>query len=191
MRNSVEITRGYQFMYMLRTHLLAVFVSMAFEAMAFWAFLSKPIARFVVAGIFTIVYAGMIYSAAAKLGKFDTKTYTPLKPEPKFGLLWGLAISATVAVFLCVYMINWKLFSTDGGLNNIGSVIYNLFFCFWTAPYFGFYDVSGGGIPVFAIVLMLAVPVAASFIGYYAGMTRFDIIEKLDSMTFEKDDDEE
>ena len=46
-------------------------------------------------------------------------------------------------------------------------------------------------IPVFELILMVLVPIAASALGYVAGVNDFDILAKLDSMTVEKDTDDE
>ena len=191
MRNSVEITRGYQFGYMILGHIIAVLIAIVFESIACWYFLDKPVAKYIVAAVFTVVYGLVIYSKASKLAGFDAKTYTPLEPHIKWGVLWGVAISATVLAWCIIFRLNWILFSTDGKMTEIIPVIVNLIFYVWTSPYFGFMSDSGAEIPAFAGALMLAVPIAASTLGYLAGMRHFDIIEKLDSLTVEKNDDDD
>jgi drug/metabolite transporter (DMT)-like permease len=181
---------------MILRHLIAVLIIIVFEAVAFWYFLDKPIARQVLAGIFTIVYGLILYSYSRKLAALDNKPYTPLKPDIKWGVLWGLAISATVAVMLVLYKFNWHHFSAvseDGTpyITNIAAIIVNLLFYIWTGPYFGFIDNSGGGIAVYAQILMIIVPIAATTVGYVAGVKNFDLVEKLDSMTLEKNEDDD
>ncbi|HIU56277.1 MAG TPA: hypothetical protein IAA61_00525 [Candidatus Ornithomonoglobus merdipullorum] len=191
MRNSVEITRKYQIGNMIVQHLFAAFVSIVFELVACWYFLDKPVARYIVAAVFTVVYAGMLYSRAHKLASFDKKSYTPLQPELKWGFIWGLCISATMAFAIIVFRLNWMLFSDGTSMNNVFSSFINILFYIWTAPYFGFISDTGGVIPVFAMILMVLVPIAASALGYVAGVNDFDILAKLDSMTVEKDTDDE
>lgn len=191
MRNSVEITRKYQIGNMILQHLLAAFVSIVFELVACWYFLDKPVARYIVAALFTAVYAGMLYSRAHRLAAFDCKPYTPLEPELKWGFVWGLCISATVAFSIIVFRLNWTLFSDGTTMSNAVSSFINILFYIWTAPYFGFISDTGGIIPPFAIVLMVLVPIAASAIGYLAGMKNFDLIAKLDSLTVEKNTEDE
>ncbi len=190
MRNSVEITRKYQFGSMLLQHITAVLISIVFESIACWYFLDKPVARYIVAGIFTFVYAAFIYSRARRLAVFDAKPYTPLQPQLKWGVLWGIAVSAAILIWIIIFRLNWILFAVDGVMTNVFSIIINVLFYIWTAPYFGFMSDTGGQIPLFAGILMLVVPIVASTLGYYAGMKNFDIIAKLDSLTVEKREDE-
>lgn len=191
MKNSIEITRAYQIRYMILHHLIAVAICGVFEAVAAWYFLDKQIARYVVAGIFAVIYGLLIYSSARKLSLLDNKPYTPLRPHIKWGVIWGLAIAATVAVFTLIYKLNWIMFSQDGGMTNIFSVILNILYYVWTAPYFGFMPDFGGNIPAYTVVIMFAVPVIASTLGYWAGIRKFDLLEKLDSLTFEKEEDDD
>lgn len=191
MKNSIEITRSYQIRYMLLHHLFAVLICGVFEAVAAWYFLDKQIARYVVAGLFSIVYGLLIYGSARKLSLLDNKPYTPLRPNIKWGTVWGLAVAASVAVFTLIYKINWSYFVDNGAMTNIFSVILNILYYVWTAPYFGFMPDTGGEIPAFALVIMVAVPIIASTLGYWAGIHKFDLLEKLDSMTFEKDENDD
>ncbi|MGN1115816.1 MAG: hypothetical protein ACI4TH_04545 [Candidatus Ornithomonoglobus sp.] len=198
MRNSIDITRKYQFGYMLLHHLTTVLIIIVFEAIAFWYFLDKTIGRQVVAVIFTIVYGLALYSYARKLAAWDNKPYTPLKPELKWGFLWGLAISASVGIFLIIYKLDWHFFAAidENGvpyLTSLWAIGINMLFYIWTGPYFGFVESQGGGIAVYGQILMLVVPMIATTLGYKAGVKNFDLIEKLDSLTLEKnteDDDE-
>lgn len=196
MRNSVEITRKYQFGFMLLHHLTTVSCIAIFELAAFWYFLNKPYLRQACAAVFIIVYGLIIYSYSRKLAIYDKKTYTPLKPELKWGVLWGVMISASIAVFLIMYKLNWQMFSAvdDTGvpyLTSFWAMISNMVFYLWTAPYFGLIDMQGGGIAVYAQIIMLAVPIIASTLGYKAGVVNFDLLGKLDEFTLEHEEDDE
>ena len=191
MKNSVEITRSYQIRYMILRHLLAALICGVFEAVAAWYFLDKPIARYIVAGVFAVVYGLLIYGSARKLSLLANKPYTPLRPHITWGFIWGLSIAATVAVFTLIYKLNWTLFSDGTGVSNIFSVLLNILYYIWTAPYFGFMPDMGGNIPLYTVILMIAMPIAASALGYWAGSKKFDLLEKLDSLTFEKEENDD
>ena len=191
MKNSVEITRGYQIGHMILWHLAAAMVCIVFELVACWYFLDQPVARYVIAGIFTVVYAFLIYDRAHKFAAFDAKSYTPLQPELKWGLVWGVCIAGITAAAIVIYRLNWMFFSVDGAMTNIFSIIINLMFNLWTAPYFGFISDTNGIIPIFAMILMIVVPIISSVLGYFAGMKHFDIIAALDSLTVEKTEEDE
>ncbi len=182
MKNSVEITRKYQFGYMILAHIKAILICGVFEAVAFYQFvLGYDVTSQIFAGIFTVVYGFTIYSYARKLSLFDNKSYTPLKPSVKYGFLWGALIALSVALFIVLYL------TTFG--KGIFGVVMTIISYIWLAPYCGFINI--GSISVWYILIMLIVPILASTLGYIAGNKKFDIVEKIDSLTFEKDDDEE
>lgn len=189
MRNSTKITRKYQFGYMLLRHLAAVGVAAILQAIAFWYFLEKPIMRYIVATVFAVIYGMMLYSSARRLSVYDKKPYTPLQPDAKYGLLWGIMISSTILLFIIIYKLNWLLFSVDGIINNWVSIVVNALFYLWVSPYFGFMSEGGGGIPIYAVIIMLIIPIAACYLGYIAGNRNFDILQKLQNMTFEDDEE--
>ncbi len=185
MKNSLEITRGYQFGYMILQHIKAVLICVAFEACAFWSFLDGAVSKLIVAAVFTLVYAMMLYSGAKKLSVFDNKPYTPLEPSLKYGFLWGAVIALTMVAFIILFKFNWTCVDNTAVLITI-----NIFCYLWTGPYFGFYG-APGELSVYAMILMIVIPMLMTTLGYYAGIKKFDILEKLDSLTFEKDEDEE
>ncbi|MBR0366169.1 MAG: hypothetical protein IJH94_05145 [Clostridia bacterium] len=185
MKNSVDITRKYQFFYMLGRHFAAVGICFVIEAVAFLSFFTKPVAQYICSGVFTVVYCGILYSAASRLAGFDRKPYTPLKPELKWGVMWGVMISLIIGLFLVMYKINWAVNNNPD--NGMVLFIINIIFYICAAPFWGFIG-ANGAIPIWTVVLMLVAPIVACTLGYHAGAKNFDIITKLDSMTFEKDD---
>lgn len=192
MKNSMDITRGYQFRRMVFNHIIAVIVVFVVQTVACWYYLDKEIMKYVVSVIFIVIYAYMVYSGAHKLASMEVKSYTPLKPELKWGVLWGILIAGTMLAAAAVYILNRQLFSTADGqsLNNWGSVLVNIAATIWMAPYMGFLFNSSINVWIIATAGGI-VSIAASTLGYYAGMKRFDLLAKLDSMTVEKDDDDD
>ena len=191
MRNSVEITRKYQFGYMLLQHLKAVGICIVFQAVACWWFLSNTPGKYIVGAVFGLVYAGMIYSGAKRLSDYDGKSYTPLKHELKWGVYWGIMLALTMLFFVAVHIGLWALWGDGAGLTNIFASSLNILFFAWTAPFYGFMQQCYGFVPIYLVAVFAIVPVIMSTIGYYAGMIKFDILEKLDALTFEKEDDDE
>lgn len=187
MKNPIDITRGYQFGRMVFNHITAVVTVFIIQMIACWYFFDKAIAKYIVSVIFILVYALMIYNGAHRLASMDMKSYTPLKPESKWGVFWGVLIAATILAAAAVYSLNRQWFGNADGqsLNNWGSVLVNIATMIWMAPYMGFLFDSGSNVWIIAAVGGI-VSIAASALGYYAGMTRFDLLAKLNSMTVEK-----
>ena len=191
MRNSVEITRKYQFGYMLLQHLKAVGICIVFQAVACWWFLTLTPGKYIIGTVFGLVYAGMIYSGAKKLSDLDGKSYTPLKQELKWGVLWGIMLAATMLAFVAIHIGVWKVWGGGETFTNIFASTMNILFFVWSAPFYGFMQECYGSVPIYLVAVFAVLPVLMSTIGYYAGITKFDILEKLDALTFEKDEDEE
>lgn len=192
MRRSVDITRNYQFWRMMLNHMIAVIVAFVIQIAACWYYFDKTIIKYIISIIFIISYSYMIYSGAHKLASMDAKSYTSLKPEMKWGVLWGIAIAVTIFIAITVYFLNYKFFSSGDGesLNNWGSVAVNIMIIIWMSPYMGF--LFNNGINVWIIAGAASViAVVSSTLGYAAGINNFDIWEKLDSLTIEKEDEED
>ncbi len=182
MKNSVEITRGYQFRYMFTRHFVAVACIMLFEWVLF-VFFGSHIARYVLSGACTVAYFAIMYSAASKLAKFDAKSYTPLQPDIRWGIYWGLALSGMIGALTLLFVFSDNMGAVGGAIK--------LIFYLVTAPCFGFMLDEPGKIKLYAVIIILAVPFAACVLGYIAGSSGFTLVEKLDDLTFEKEDDNE
>lgn len=182
MKNSLEITRKYQFGYMILSHIKAIAICGVFEAVAFYKFiLEGGLTGRIFAAVFALVYGLIMYSYSHKLSDFDNKPYTPLKPNIKFGFLWGAVAAAINVIFVLAYMLFF-----GRGMVGVWVTILSIFML---APYAG--ALEGGEIMPLFIALMTVIPMAATTLGYMAGNKKFDILEKIDSLTIEKDDDEE
>ena len=191
MKNSVEITRKYQFGYMLLQHLKAAGICIVFQAVACWWFLTLTPGKYIIGAVFGLVYAGMIYSGAKKLSDYDGKTYTPLDHELKWGVRWGFMLALTLLLFVAIHIGIWKLWGNGEDLLNVFASSVNILFFIWTAPFYGFMQQCYGSVPIYLVVVFILLPIIMSTLGYYAGMIKFDILAKLDAMTFEKDEDDE
>lgn len=186
MKNSLEITRKYQFGYMFLAHLKAMVVCITFQAVACWGFFDNTVARYIIAGVFALVYGMMLYSYARKLSGFDNKQYTPLQPNIKWGFLWGLSITVVTVLMMIIHKVNWDF----NNVSAVSRIIINILTFAWLSPYFGFYDIQSN-LPIWAAIIMVVIPMLATTLGYFAGNKNFNLLEKIDSLTFEKEEDEE
>ena len=187
MKNPVNIKRPYQFRVVMLRHITTVGIMILVELLIFGPVFAMPHARYAAGVFFTLIYCFSLYGCANRLASNDMKPYTPLEPKPKFGLCWGLVISVLTLMVYVVYRINWMFFAVDGQMTNAVSVVINVFYFFWTAPYFGFFD-AAGVVPMYAVIMMLALPPIMTFFGYYTGYKKIDIYDKLLVLTFEKSD---
>lgn len=192
MRNSVDITRGYQIMYMLGRTLFASFLCILIEILVLINFLDVEVLR-TIAGIgMIIVYGIILYVGASNLGKFDAKPYTPLKPQMIRPVIWGGVIALVSVALFVIYKMNWGTLLQGDGLPSVLSLVINGVFYFWNAPYLAFFiGNSDGYISPVIISVMLAYPFVICFLGYLAGSKGFSVIDKFTGFMFEKPDSEE
>lgn len=192
MKNSVDITRGYQTFYMLRRAIFAVFVCIIVQVVVFINFFDEKVLRTIIGCVMVLVYAAVLYTGAATLGKFDAKPYTPLKIQKWRPLVWGGIITVINIAFLIMYKINWAVMPQGEDLPTLISVIINGAFYIWNSPFIGFiYGNTNGFISNITILLMVAVPPIACFLGYFAGSKNLFILAKVNDFMFENNDSEE
>lgn len=188
MRESIKITRKYQFGYMLLQHVTTVFFILLIELLIFGPLFAMNIAKNIMAIIMIFCYSASMYTSSNTLASKDMKPYTPLNTNIKFGLMWGLVISATIALAYTLYRINWAVFTIDGPMTGVAPVLYNIFYMFWTSPYYGLWPSEGGIVPYYVVVIMLIVPPVMTTLGYYTAMKKIYLTDKLIAFMHEKND---
>lgn len=188
MRDSMKITVPYQFGRVLLTHLGASGVAFVFQMVAFWYFIGRGGFKEIIGIIFTAIYAGMIYHTVRKLSLLDHKPYTPLKPSVFKGVMLGAGIAIITIVLFILWKYAWASSSDETGLTGIGIVI-NAIFTYWTFPYYGLLGASNGVITVVGAILMILVPIGASTTGYFAGKYKFDLLDKIERFSYEKEEE--
>ena len=197
MKDSMKITVGYQFMYILLTYLASAAIAAMFGMFIFYQFTDKNIAKQILSVGLIAVEAAMLYVTAKKFASRDIKDYTPLKESKIKGVLFGVSVAAFDIILVIAHKAVWAAFSIpleEGGraLSSAGAVAYNFIFNILTFAYNGFMtDPQHGYIGLVTVALMIIVPVAATTFGYIAGCKRFELAENLDKLIYEKDDKED
>lgn len=187
MRDSMKITVGYQFMYMLLVQLAAIGITLVFGLVAFWYFLNINIVKEIVSIAFMAVNFIMLYIASKKLAQRDCKPYTPLKPSKLKGAMFGVMLSAITLVLMLLFIYVWSNYSDETGINGVIPIIINALFYCWSFPYTGIMGLYNGHFMVYSGVIMLVLPIAATLAGYIAGCKNIEISEKLDKFMYEKE----
>ena len=186
MRTSTKWTTKYQIGSIFLSHLEAIGISFVFLSVAFYILMTKNVIREILSIIFILVYFGTIYSRAHKFATFDLKDYTPTKADIKKAFLGGVFISLSYVAVLIGYRLIWEFCSVDGVLLSLPSFIYSLFFYVYTIPYNGIMGISHGEIMWYSKVLMIAVPPLATSLGYFMGLRKISIMEKISTLIYEK-----
>ena len=187
MRESTRWTTKYQFANMLLTNLKATAIAFVFFAGAFYGFIDKAIIKEILSVVFITMYFGIVYSRAHKFASLDKKDYTITKPSLIKGVLFGVAISLTYAIFLVFYAIMWKYAGADGTINAVPAWIYSVVFWFYTIPYSGIMGLAHGQMMWYSKALMLIIPILATTLGYLAGLKGFNLMDKMAGAIYEKE----
>lgn len=189
MKNTTEMTRGREIAFILRRHLFAVLVCFALAIMLFLNLFNITMLRNITGVFLILLYFVLIYAASSEVARIDTRSYTPTTPSVKTAIIYGTIISLLNLVSLVLFKLNWMFFSDGVGMTNGYSIAYNAVFYFLQSPYLSLlYMQTSGNVSALTIVLMLALPILASVLGYLAGKTDFSFYEKMRRFMFEKND---
>lgn len=187
MKDSMKITVRYQFLHMLLMQAAASGIAIIFGLVAFWYFLNMRVAKEILSLVFIAVNFAILYVAAKKFAKLDNKPYTPLKPNKTKGVLLGCFIAMVTLALTGAFKLVWSGFSNEIGVVGIVPTIVNILFYYWSFPFNGILGLSKGSFMLYAIPIMVALPIAATTFGYIAGCRNFDISEKIDELMYEKE----
>lgn len=171
---------------MLVSHMIAAAIAFIFGMTAFWWFLAQPVWKELFSIIFAFVYTGFIYVKAKKYAAFDKKPYTKNRPSLWKGVLFGVVLAGVTLLLWGFYRIGWDYFSNENGLTGMVSMFFNFLFMAWTFPLNGVMGANHGVLRLVGVVLMVALPLVGSIAGYFAGYFKFDLMERLQGMMYEK-----
>ena len=116
------------------------------------------------------------------MGLNDAKSYTKMTVKPSYSMLWGISIAVIniLAFLVCNSLGAWVL--TYSIVSHIVRFLSYILF----SPYLTLF-INASAMPLYVIVMMVVIPILFSYLGYIAGSKRFSILEKIQSLTFEKD----
>ena len=178
MKDSMKITVKYQFVYMLLMQVAASGVAFVFGLVAFWYFLSMNIAK----EIISVIFIGVNFAIR------DNKSYTPLKPSKLKGAMFGVLISVVTTILMALFAFVWAKFSDEIGIHGVVPTIINVIFYYWSFPYNGIMGLANGTYTIYSGILMLVVPILATYCGYIAGSKKFEFVEKIEEFMYEKEE---
>lgn len=188
MRDSMNITVKYQFIYTLLMQLAASGAAFVFGMVAFWYFLTVNIAKEILSVVFMSVNFAFLYVAAKKFALRDNKPYTPLTPSKVKGALLGALVSLVTLVLMLLFVFVWSKYSDEAGVHGILPTVVNVVFYVWSFPYNGIMGLSRGDFMTYSAVIMIALPIAATTLGYIGGCRKIELVEKFEEFMYEKED---
>lgn len=142
------------------------------------------VGKYLFAVLSLLIYAVVLYSDAYDIAKRDKKSYT--KEEPYFykGFLLPVLLSIVTVVLYIIYFLVWKYMAVDGVLN-IPGVLLNMIFIIWSFAFNGIIGLGNGYMNWYGYIIVIAVPIIISGIGYIAGLKDFDLHSKISKFIYE------
>lgn len=167
-----------------KTHLCVSLIS-AFVGITLPSF-CEGVLKYVFSVIFMLIYALALYVKSEETAQHDGKSYTEQKRYKWKGIILPAGIYAVWLVLFVLYKFSWKydIVSYNSGFIN------NLLFVVWNFIYSGFMDMNNGSFNSYAVVLIVLLPAAACFFGYFAGSVGFSLTEQIAKFVYEKKDSE-
>ena len=188
MKDSRDVTIFAQCLSMIRAYAISAGTAFLFGTIVFWWFLTQPIWGYIFSAVFAIVNFCFVYSAAHSVAKYDSKPYSHFTPKLSKSILMTASIWAVTIILWALFETAWRFAAIDGYLFSLTGTIINFLFSLWVFPFRSFVNVNMGGINYIGMIVVFAVPLAASIAGYFSGMKNFVITEKIVEFVYEKKD---
>ena len=177
---------GSQFMSLVTSHIFIAILGAMFSFSIFtWVF-DKPIAEFIFSVVFTLIYFSVIYSRAWSIAGRDKKTYTETSVYMAKGAVLSIGVLILNLILWLCYKMAWQFMTIDGSLATWTGIFYNVLYVFNTFMYMGFINLHNGTMNWYGHIIIYLVPVAASTLGYIAGVADFTFADKLMPFMYEQ-----
>ena len=102
--------------------------------------------------------------------------------------MFGVLISVVTAILMALFAFVWAKFSDEIGIHGVVPTIINVIFYYWSFPYNGIMGLANGTYTIYSGILMLVVPILATYCGYIAGSKKFEFVEKIEEFMYEKEE---
>jgi len=159
---------------MMGTHVITAIFSFMLCPLIFLALLSSRFGWILMSVATSIGYAIMVYSCAYKVADKDIKVYSTNKPYILKGIVLAIPTLLVTLVLTCVYDFTFAHQFADYDLQMKTQLVGRSLFLGWNFMFEGFRVGVGGAVSTFYWVLSYALMPIASFLGYWAGMNRYD-----------------
>ncbi len=175
-----------QIMGVLLSHVYVVLIGTVFVLGMMWWILDKPVWEAVFSVLFTLLYFSVIYHRSWEYAAHDKKPYVEMTPYKAKGAVLSIGILILNLILWVAYEFAWNFMTIDGSLATYTGIIYNVMYIFNTFMYTGFIELANGTMNWYGHIIIYAVPITASTLGYIAGLADFTLSDKLMPFIYEK-----
>lgn len=172
-------------------HLIITAVITLFGLAAFWWFLEQPIWKEIFSAVCTLLYFGMMMSAAQRIADRDGKGWTQQSPYAAKGFLLSLSVVGTTFVLWLLYVFTWSCLTLDGSVYGLAGTFYNIVFTVWTFPFNGIIRLYQGGLMWYGHFLLYLPTVFSVTLGYWFGYKKIRLSDRLEPLMYEKENNDD
>lgn len=172
-------------------HLTVQVFSLALGPLIFYVILGTQLGWYVMSAVLSVAYAMWIYSTAYKIADKDIKSYSAHKPYLAKGLV--LPIPTLLITFVLTLLYDFSFYHTFADYNTrmwVELIVRNLFYG-WNFAFEGFRSAADGTVSLLYWVLCFGMMPVFSFLGYWAGMNRYEFGYQFFSRLVYKDEKKE
>ena len=155
-------------------HVTVQVFSLALGPLIFYIILGTQLGWYVMSAVLSIAYAMWIYSTAYKIADKDIKSYSAHKPYLAKGLV--LSIPTLLITLVLTLLYDFSFYHTFADYNTrmwVELIVRNLFYG-WNFAFEGFRSAADGTVSLLYWVLCFGMMPLFSFLGYWAGMNRYE-----------------
>ena len=171
------------------THIKAQVFCLLLGPMVFFIILGSQTGWYIMDVCLSIVYAIMIYCAAYKIADKDIKSYSKHKAYAAKGLILPAATLILTFVLTLLYDFSFRHQFADYDIQMKVQLILQNLFKGWNFTFDAFRTGANGEISIFYFALSYVFIPVFSFLGYLAGMNRYEFGYKFFSaLVYKKQD---
>lgn len=169
-------------------HIKAQIFALVLGPIVFYIFLSSKMGWYVMSSAMGIMYAIMLYSEAYRIAQKDIKSYSEHKAYAAKGVLISIMTIFLTFIFTLFYNYSFLHEFADYDTQMKVSLIARALFKGWNFVFEGFRSGADNNVTLFYWILIYAFMPLFSFLGYLAGMNRYEFGYKFFSgLVYKKD----
>lgn len=185
MNTKFKYTKTGQMLDVLKTHAVnaMIFIFIWLTLIVVW---SNTVGEYVYTFIAAVSYFFAVYSCGETAAKNDKKSYVEGDPDLKKCLYIPLLLIIVNIIVVVTYKLTWVFGSDGNSIQELWSLVTNIISVAWFAGFGVLSGMDKGSFSLLGIICIVVLPYLAYFLGYLAGVKKFDISEVMFGFMYEK-----
>ena len=185
MKGMFKYTKKGQMLDVLKSHAAnaLIFIFLWLAMVALW---TNKVGGYIFTAIAVVSNFFAIYACGERAAKNDQKSYIEGDPDLKKCLYIPALLVLVNLAFVGLYKATWVFGSDGNSIQELWSLITNIISIAWFAVYGSLAGMDKGNFSLIGVIFIVGLPYLSYFLGYLAGVKKFDINEVLFGFMYEK-----